>query len=59
MTTGMRRAEVAGLRWQNVDLDAEVVEIRRSNIHLATGTPIDKDASKPYSPTRSPAATSA
>lgn len=32
MTTGMRRAEVAGLRWSNVDLDAEVVEIRRSYV---------------------------
>jgi integrase len=32
MTTGMRRAEVAGLRWHNIDLDAEVVEIRRSYV---------------------------
>lgn len=32
MTTGMRRAEVAGLRWSNIDLDAEVVEIRRSYV---------------------------
>jgi integrase len=32
MTTGMRRAEVAGLRWSNVDLDAEAVEIRRSYV---------------------------
>jgi integrase len=110
MTTGMRRAEVAGLRWSNIDLDAEIVEIRRSyvqsygkgkekdtkthqmrrvaldsetvailrthkewcstelakvnitltddmfvfmsgrNVDLATGKPIDKDATKPYSP---------
>lgn len=32
MTTGMRRAEVAGLRWRNIDLDAEIVEIRRSYV---------------------------
>jgi integrase len=32
MTTGMRRAEVAGLRWFHVDLDAEVIEIRRSYV---------------------------
>ncbi|MEV5302776.1 site-specific integrase [Amycolatopsis methanolica] len=32
MTTGMRRAEVAGLRWSRVDLDAEVIEIRRTYV---------------------------
>jgi integrase len=32
MTTGMRRAEVAGLRWRNIDLDAEIVEIRKSYV---------------------------
>jgi len=32
MTTGLRRAEVAGLRWSRVDLDAEIVEIRRTYV---------------------------
>ncbi|WP_285490278.1 site-specific integrase [Amycolatopsis taiwanensis] len=32
MTTGMRRAEVAGLRWSRVDLDAEVIEVRRTYV---------------------------
>ncbi|OXM71993.1 MULTISPECIES: tyrosine-type recombinase/integrase [Amycolatopsis] len=32
MTTGMRRAEVAGLRWSRVDLDGEVIEIRRTYV---------------------------
>jgi integrase len=32
MTTGIRRAEVAGLRWSRIDLDNEVVEIRRAYV---------------------------
>jgi integrase len=32
MTTGLRRAEVAGLRWSRIDLDTEMVEIRRSYV---------------------------
>jgi integrase len=32
MTTGLRRAEVAGLRWSRIDLDAEIIEIRRSYV---------------------------
>lgn len=34
MTTGMRRAEVAGLRWFNIRLDEEVIEIRNSYIEV-------------------------
>jgi integrase len=34
MTTGMRRAEVAGLRWFNVRLDEEVIEIRNSYVEI-------------------------
>lgn len=34
MTTGMRRAEVAGLRWFNVKLDEEVIEIRSSYVEV-------------------------
>lgn len=32
VTTGMRRAEVAGLRWSGVDLDAEVIEVQRTYV---------------------------
>ncbi|MFL6145507.1 MAG: tyrosine recombinase XerC [Labedaea sp.] len=42
MTTGMRRAEVAGLRWSNIDLDAEIVEIRRSYV-MSKGKGREKD----------------
>jgi integrase len=34
MTTGMRRAELAGLRWFNVRLDEEVIEIRNSYVEI-------------------------
>jgi integrase len=30
MTTGFRRGELCGLRWQNIDLDAGVMEIRKA-----------------------------
>lgn len=42
MTTGIRRAEVAGLRWSRVDLDAEVVEIRHSYV-MSKGKGKEKD----------------
>jgi integrase len=42
MTTGMRRAEVAGLRWSNVDLDTEIIEIRRSYV-MSKGKGKEKD----------------
>lgn len=42
MTTGMRRAEVAALRWRDVDLGAEVVEIRRSYVRTE-GEGVEKD----------------
>ncbi|MCE7011822.1 site-specific integrase [Kibdelosporangium philippinense] len=42
MTTGIRRAEVAGLRWSRVDLDTEVVEIRRSYV-MSKGKGREKD----------------
>jgi integrase len=29
-TTGIRRGEAAGLRWSRIDLDGEILEIRRS-----------------------------
>ncbi|WP_424184927.1 site-specific integrase [Actinokineospora sp. G85] len=42
MTTGMRRAELAGLRWGRVDLDAEVVEVRRTFVQ-SKGVGREKD----------------
>jgi integrase len=42
MTTGIRRGEVAGLRWSRVDLDSEVVEIRRSYV-MSKGKGKEKD----------------
>jgi integrase len=44
--TGMRRGELAGLRWAEVDLDAEELKIRRNAVQLGkqviTGTPKSK-----------------
>jgi integrase len=42
MTTGIRRGEVAGLRWSRVDLDAEMIEIRRSYV-MSKGKGKEKD----------------
>jgi integrase len=42
MTTGMRRGEVCALRWRDVDLDAETIEIRRNYV-LHKGTGVEKD----------------
>ncbi|OLT45949.1 integrase [Saccharomonospora sp. CUA-673] len=42
MTTGMRRAEVAGLRWSRVDLDAEIIEIRHTYVQ-SKGKGLEKD----------------
>ncbi|WP_035288786.1 tyrosine-type recombinase/integrase [Actinokineospora spheciospongiae] len=42
MTTGMRRAELAGLRWSRVDLDAEIIEIRRTFVQ-SKGVGREKD----------------
>ncbi|HWM01349.1 MAG TPA: site-specific integrase [Actinophytocola sp.] len=42
MTTGMRRGELCALRWKDVDLDAETVEIRRSYV-LHRGVGVEKD----------------
>jgi integrase len=42
MTTGMRRGEVCALQWSRLDLDAEVVEVRRS-YRLRGGVGVEKD----------------
>jgi integrase len=42
MVTGMRRAELLGLRWHHVHLDRAVLEIRRNYVWV-NGHAIDKD----------------
>jgi len=42
MTTGMRRGEVCALRWRHVDLDGEMIEIRRADT-LHKGVGVEKD----------------
>jgi integrase len=42
MTTGIRRAEVAGLRWSRIDLDNEVIDIRRAYV-MSKGKGKEKD----------------
>jgi hypothetical protein len=42
MTTGIRRAEIAALKWSNIDLGAEVMEIRRSYV-MSKGNGVEKD----------------
>lgn len=32
--TGMRRGELCGLEWRNIDFDSEVIHIRRSALYL-------------------------
>jgi integrase len=42
MTTGLRRGEVCALRWRDIDLDGEIIEIRRNYIlHKGVGTEKD------------------
>ena len=42
MTTGIRRGEVCALRWRDVDLDAETIEIRRNYVKYK-GVGVEKD----------------
>ncbi len=44
-TTGMRRGEVAGLRWSVVDFAAGTVTIERSRVHTTKGV-VDQDSVK-------------
>jgi integrase len=42
MTTGLRRGEVCALRWRDIDLDAETIEIRRNYV-LHKGIGVEKE----------------
>jgi integrase len=42
MTTGIRRGEVCALRWRDIDLDGEMIEIRRNYV-LYKGVGVEKD----------------
>lgn len=44
-TTGMRRGEVAGLRWSTVDLDAARLQVRYTST-MVRGEVIDQDSAK-------------
>ena len=42
MTTGLRRGEVCALRWRDVDLDGETIDVRRNYV-LHKGVGVEKD----------------
>ena len=42
MTTGIRRGEVCALRWRDIDLDGETLEVRRNYV-LHGGVGVEKD----------------
>jgi integrase len=42
MTTGIRRGEVCALRWRDIDLEGEMIEIRRNYV-LHRGIGVEKD----------------
>jgi integrase len=39
VTTGMRSGEILGLQWQDVDLDAGTVQVRRTVFNGVVSTP--------------------
>ena len=49
--TGVRRSEVAGLRWPDLDWEAGTITIRRGRVHLADG-PMTIDRTKNKASTR-------
>ncbi|MFW5934104.1 MAG: tyrosine-type recombinase/integrase [Actinomycetota bacterium] len=49
VTTGMRESELVGLRWDDVDLDAGVVWIRRQRTRTNRGTIVEGDTKSPSS----------
>lgn len=42
VTTGMRRAEMAGLEWKNIDLDNQIIKIVRTIPKFKNGVPVIK-----------------
>jgi integrase len=40
---GLRRGEVAGLRWSDIDLDAKTVSIARSRVQAGAGNVVEND----------------
>jgi len=42
MTTGLRRGEVCALRWRAIDLDGEMIDVRRNYV-LHKGVGVEKD----------------
>jgi integrase len=44
--TGLRRGELIGLRWQDVDFEALVIHIRRSVVMMVEGLPKTEASSK-------------
>lgn len=41
--SGLRRAEIAGLRWSDVDLDARTVSIERNRVQAGAGNVVEND----------------
>jgi integrase len=41
--SGLRRGEIAGLRWSDVDLDARTVSIERSRVQAGAGNVVEND----------------
>lgn len=49
--TGMRRGELCGLKWTDIDFDNKIISIQRANLYLA-GKGIYEDTTKTYSSQR-------
>jgi integrase len=41
--SGLRRAEIAGLRWSDVDLDARTISIARNRVQAGAGNVVEND----------------
>jgi integrase len=40
---GLRRGEIAGLRWSDIDLDGQTVSIERSRVQAGAGNVVEND----------------